>query len=90
MNRSLKTAKNGEAFSLAEIPHFEVNDFLQKIITETGSGWRVLNLFGIPDNNDLTLYAVLGARHEHQLGIMKCTVSGSFPSITSAAASFRA
>jgi Ni,Fe-hydrogenase III large subunit len=83
MNRSLKTAKNGAAFPLAEIPHFAVNDFLQRIITETGSGWRVLNLFGVPDNDDLTLYAILGARHEHQLGVMKCTVKESFPSITS-------
>jgi len=82
MNRSLKTATNGEAFPLAEIPHFEPNDFLQKIITETGSGWRVLNLFGVPDQDDLTLYAILGARHEHQLGVMKCTVTGSFPSIS--------
>jgi Ni,Fe-hydrogenase III large subunit len=82
MNRSLKTAINGTAFPVGEIPHLAANDFLQKIITETGSGWRVLNLFGVPDNDDLTLYAVLGARHEHQLEVMKCTVSGSFPSIT--------
>jgi len=81
MKRSLKTARNGESFPLAEIPHFETNDFLQKIITETGSGWRVLNLFGVPDQEHLTLYAILGARHEHLIGVMKCTVSGNFPSI---------
>ncbi len=82
MNRSLKIAKNGEAFPLADIPQFEPNDFLQKIITETGAGWRVLSMFGAPKECGVDLYAVLGARLEHQLGVMKCTVTESFPSIS--------
>jgi Ni,Fe-hydrogenase III large subunit len=82
MNRSLRFSRNGEAFPVAEIPEYESNDFLQKIITETGSGWRVLNLFGVPEKEELTLYAILGARLEHQIGVMKCRVKESFPSIT--------
>lgn len=78
----MKFSRNGDAFLLSEIPEYGSNDFLQKIITETSSGWRVLNFFGVPEQESLTLYAVLGARREQQIGVMKCRVTESFPSIS--------
>jgi len=82
MNSTFRLTTNGAAFPTAEIPRHASNDFLQAIITETGRGWRVISLFGVPEGDDLTLYAILGARNEQQLGVMRTTISGSFPSIT--------
>ena len=82
MNSTFRLAKNGDAFPVAEIPRHGANDFLQTIIDATGRGWRVINLFGAPAGNRLHLYAVLGARNEHQLGIMATVIDTPFPSIT--------
>ncbi|HZV81486.1 MAG TPA: hydrogenase [Geobacteraceae bacterium] len=82
MNSTFRLAKNGDSFPLEEIPHHELNEFLQTIINSTGRGWRVINLFGTPDGEMLSIYAVLGARNEQQLGIMRTTCAGQLPSIT--------
>jgi len=82
MNSTFRLAKNGDAFPLNEIPRHGTNEFLQTIIDATGRGWRVINLFGVPEGERLSLYALLGARNEQQLGVMGTTVDGPFPSIT--------
>jgi len=80
--RKLLLAKNGDAFAVAAIPALAVDDFLQSIITETASGWRVINYFAMPDNGRLRIFAVLGARGEQQLGVMQTTVDRTLPAIT--------
>jgi Ni,Fe-hydrogenase III large subunit len=74
--------KNGAAFPLADIPCLALNEFLQDIITETASGWRIINYFAMPDGSGLRLLALLGDRREQQLGIMQTLVAGELPSIT--------
>jgi len=82
MNSTFRLARNGDAFPLAEVPRHESNAFLQTIIDATGRGWRVISLFGMAEDERLSLYALLGARNEQQLGVMKTTIDGPFPSIT--------
>jgi Ni,Fe-hydrogenase III large subunit len=81
MRNMLHTFHNGEAFPRAKVPVHDSIDFLQGVITAIGNGWRVVSLFGVPEEKTVTLYAVLAYRIDGILGIMRTSVAGIFPSI---------
>jgi Ni,Fe-hydrogenase III large subunit len=81
-NFSMKTLYNGESLPLATVPMVELDDFLQGIINAADRGWRISALFGAESGAGLTLYAVLSARSDGELGVMRSHCGDSFPSIT--------
>ncbi len=78
----MKTFYNGESISLAEMPMVKLEDFLQAIITAADHGWKISSFFGEGSASELSLYAVLSARNEGMIGVMRSRCIGSFPSIT--------
>lgn len=81
-NFSMKTFYNGEALPLAAVPTVKLEDFLQGIINAADRGWRISALFGEESDPGVTLYAVLSAKADGIMGIMRTQCGDSFPSIT--------
>ncbi|MBI1921260.1 MAG: NADH-quinone oxidoreductase subunit C [Geobacter sp.] len=80
--KNAKTFHNGASLPLADIPRMDSHDFLQGIIDATDNGWRLSSLFGIPEGNETTLYAILSYKVGGLLGVASTTVGEAFPSIT--------
>ncbi len=79
---SMKTLYNGESLPLAAVPLVKREDFLQGIINAVDRGWRISAMFGDGGADGVTLYAVLSAKSDGVLGVMRSRCGDSFPSIT--------
>ena len=74
--RTLLTVYNRRCVSVAAIPLLEVEEFASTIASSVGDGWRIVSLFGVPeDARTLRLCAVLANDDSGQLGAT-CAVVG--------------
>ncbi len=85
LSASVKTLHNGGAIHLADIPLLNVDDLCETILEATDHGWRVASYFGVPEGDEVTLYAVLGYREEGIIALLRSRVRESFPSLATLA-----
>ncbi len=76
------TLHNARSLATADVPALELAEFRRGIITARGRRERVAALFGVPDGDDLTLFAVLANDARGVLHIAKTAVGAAFPSMT--------
>lgn len=77
------TLRNGKSVSLADIPALDVHDFRRRVIAAPARHHRVAALFGVPEGEQLRLFAVLAADGEGLLHVFSTLIEdGSFPCMT--------
>jgi Ni,Fe-hydrogenase III large subunit len=80
---SVKTIHNGGTVYLTDIPLLSEDEFCRTILDATDHGWRVASYFGVPEGDEVTLYAVLGYKQDGIIAVLRTRVRGSFPSLAS-------
>jgi len=85
MNRDVPFAllTNGTAMPWSQVPEWPISEFLENLAKELGRGERLSSLFGVPDNGELRLVAVLAFDAGNTLAVGRSLpFSGSFPALT--------
>ena len=80
---SVKTIHNGGTVYLTDIPLLSEDDFCRTILDAIDHGWRVASYFGVPEGDEITLYAVLGYKQDGIIAVIRARVRESFPSLAS-------
>ena len=79
---SVRTTHNGGTVYLTDIPLLNEDDFCQNILDATDHGWRVSSYFGVPEGEEVTLYALLGYKEDGIIAVLRTRVRESFPSLS--------
>jgi Ni,Fe-hydrogenase III large subunit len=76
--------KNLQTVALADIPQMPLDAFCTQIITETKAGRRVVQFFGAPESDRMTVYAILADDHRSRLYIAATVFDQAkkYPSLT--------
>ena len=78
---------NRRAVRLSDVPRLPVDSFRKIIADAVASDWRIVTLFGLPENaTSLCLIAVLADDERGQLGAVSAIVDDRFPSLTTVCA----
>lgn len=74
--RALLPVYNRRCVNVGDIPSLELDEFASTLASSVGDGWRIVSLFGVPENAEfLRLCAVLANDDSGLLGAT-CTVVG--------------
>ena len=81
LSASVRTIRNGGTLPLTQIPLLPVDEFCQTLLDATDHGWQVASYFGVPEGEEVILYAVLGYKEEGVIALLRSRVRGRFPSL---------
>jgi Ni,Fe-hydrogenase III large subunit len=74
---------NRRAIRLADVETLSVDEFRSTVIARVGAGWRIVSLFGMPeDDRQLRVLAVLADDERGQLASVSMLVGQRYPSLT--------
>ncbi|HSQ28452.1 MAG TPA: hypothetical protein VLN49_01300 [Gemmatimonadaceae bacterium] len=74
---------NRRAIALRDVPHLAIDDLRGAITTAVASGWRIISLFGVPENSrELRLIAVLADDERGQLRAATTTVGPRYRALS--------
>jgi Ni,Fe-hydrogenase III large subunit/Ni,Fe-hydrogenase III component G len=80
---SLLSVYNRRCVSVTDIPLLEVEEFASAIASSVRAGWRIVSLFGVPeDTRKLRLCAVLANDDSGQLGVTCAVVGQEYPALS--------
>ncbi len=74
--------RNSESAPLNGVGNYPIEDFTQAIIGAVKNGRRISAFFGVPEEEQIKLYAVLANDKESVIEIASTIVKDSFPSLT--------
>jgi Ni,Fe-hydrogenase III large subunit len=75
--------RNRRAVSLRNIPQLEIESFRETVVQAIAAHWRLLALFGLPEDHQATrLMAILADDAEGQLGALSTTVTKRYAALT--------
>jgi Ni,Fe-hydrogenase III large subunit len=78
---TVRTLHNGGTIPLSRIPLLSMDDFCQTVLDATDHGWQVFSYFGVPQDEDVTLYMVLGYAKDGLVALLRSRVREQFPSL---------
>ena len=81
LSADIRTMHNGGTAYVTDIPLLAEDAFCQTILDATDHGWRVASYFGVPEGDEVTLYAVLGYKQDGIIAVLRTRVRESFPSL---------
>jgi len=74
---------NRRCVSVADIPLLPVEEFASAVTKAVGAGWRIVSLFGLPeDSRTLRLCAVMANDDAAQLGVSCAVVGEEYPALS--------
>jgi Ni,Fe-hydrogenase III large subunit/Ni,Fe-hydrogenase III component G len=80
---SLLSVYNRRCVSVTDIPLLEVEEFASAIASSVRAGWRIVSLFGVPeDTRTLRLCTVLANDDSGQLGVTCAVVGQEYPALS--------
>ena len=74
--------RNGAAIALDNVRRLSVSDFRTSVLSGIEEGARLAALFASPDEEGLSLFAVLAWRDSGQLSVAAARVADSYPALT--------
>jgi Ni,Fe-hydrogenase III large subunit len=77
--------RNRRAVPLSAVPLERIDAFRRTVVDATAAGWRIVALFGMPENGDATrLIAILANDVQGTLGATSAVVEDRYPALTTA------
>src|SRR5213594_3189390 len=82
MAQRLHRLGNRRAVPIDELPRLTIDSFRSAVIGAVADGWRIVSLFGTPENaRTLRLLAVLADDERAQLGAASAVVGERYPAL---------